>query len=93
MKDELALIEQGYLIEALSPRAYSDLAYWARHGLNDLQSWTIEDILCTLPLPYYDSESKFKVFKRLVQSVAAKERFERRIERVRRQAYLAKTNC
>ena len=90
MKDELTLIEQGYLIEALSPRGYSDIRFWIKKDPYSINDYTLNDILASIPLPWYSDDNRYKIFEKLVKCVAAKEAFEKRIETCRRQAFAAR---
>lgn len=90
MKDEMELIEQGYMIEALSPRTYGDLVYFNNHKDVTMETWTKEDILGSLPIPFYNDRTRDTLIRHLLEAVKAKERFERRIETIRIQAIAVK---
>lgn len=90
MKDEMELIEQGYMIEALSPRVYGDLVYFNNHKDINIEPWTREDILGSLPIPFYNDRTRDILLEHLMEAVRAKERFERKIETIRLQAIAVK---
>lgn len=90
MKDEMQLVEQGYLIEALSPRTYGDLVYWTHKNRNELARWTVQEMLSSLPLPYWNERNEDEILDILLASVRAKEKFERKVEQIRIQAYTVK---
>lgn len=90
MKDEMELIEQGYMIEALSPRTYGDLVYFNNHKDVTIESWTKEDLLGSLPIPFYSERTRDALLEHLMEAVRAKEKFERRIDTIRLQAIAVK---
>ena len=90
MKDEMELIEQGYMIEALSPRVYGDLVYFVTHKDATIEPWTKDDILCSLPIPFYNDRTRDALIDHLMAAVNAKEKFEKKIDTIRFQAMTVK---
>lgn len=90
MKDEMELIEQGYMIEALSPRVYGDLVYFNNHKEVEIEQWTKDDLLCSLPIPFYNERTRDALVEHLMEAVKAKEKFEKRIDTIRFQAIAVK---
>lgn len=92
MKKDLKLIERGYMLEALSPRGYADLLYIARKKEKGeyISDYAIDDVLCCFPLPWTRVRKKSALFNKLAEAASAKEAFERRIEKIRRDAFDAR---